>query len=192
MFYGLFSKNFDAEIAKVAILNYAQKNQFLVGDFLDSENLSLVKSGDVLIVPNLSYFGLNLLKSLAACVSLGKNGVEIHFIEQLGLSICGDKFADRLETFREMLNSERSFISARAKEGMRVAKQNGAKLGRPKGSSNKSKVLDKYKGEILDYMQKGISTVSIMKIINCSLEKTVSYFTFKNYVAGLRGELLCK
>lgn len=192
MFYGLFSKNFDSEIARVAILGYAQKNQFLVGDFLGSENLSGVKSGDVLIVPNLSYFGLNLLKSLAACVSLGENGVQIHFIEQSGLSICGDKFADRLETFREMLGSERGFISARAKAGMRVAKQNGARLGRPRGSANKSKVLDKYKGEILDYMQKGISTVAIMKIINCGLEKAVSYFTFKNYVAELRGGVLCK
>ena len=192
MFYGLLSKNFDQKTAKTAILDYAQKNQYLISDFLGSEDLSVIKSDDVLIVPNLSYFGLNLLKSLAACVSLGENGVQIHFIEQKKLSICGDKFADRLGTFREMLGSERGFISARAKEGMRVAKKNGAKLGRPRGSDNKSKILDKYKSEILDYMQKGISTVAIMKIINCGLEKAVSYFTFKNYVANLRGRLLCK
>ena len=62
MFYGLFSKNFDQKLARVSILDYAQQNQFLIGDFLDSENLSLVKSGDVLVVPNLSYFGLNFFK----------------------------------------------------------------------------------------------------------------------------------
>lgn len=185
MFYGLFSKNFDSEIAKTAILDYSQKNQFLIGDFLDSENLSLVKSGDVLIVPNLSYFGLNLLKSLAVCVALGEGGVQIHFIEQSELSICGDNFSDRLATFKAMLDSERGFISARAKAGMKVAKQNGVKLGRPKGSSKKVKVLDKYKNEIIGYLQKGISVVAIMKIINDGLDEAVSYFSFKKYIDGL-------
>jgi len=192
MFYGLFNGNFDSEISKIAILGYAQKNQFLISDFIDSENLPIVKSGDVLVVPNLSYFGLNLLKSLATCVSLGDKGVQIHFIEQSNLSIYGEKFKDRLETFRQMLISEQSFISIRAKAGMRIAKQNGVKLGRPRGSNNKSKVLDKFKTEILDYMQKGISTVAIMKIINFNLDKTISYFTFKNYVADLRGSESCK
>jgi len=185
MFYGLFSKNFDQKLARVSILDYAQQNQFLIGDFLDSENLSLVKSGDVLVVPNLSYFGLNLLKSLAGCVALGEGGVQIHFIEQSELSICGDNFDKTLAMFKSMLEAERGFLSARAKAGMKVAKQNGVKLGRPKGSSKKVKVLDKYKNEIVGYLQKGISVVAIMKIINDGLDEAVSYFSFKKYIDGL-------
>ena len=185
MFYGLFSKNFDLESARVAILNYAQKNQFLISNFLDSENLSDIKSGDILIAPNLSYFGLNLLKSLAATVALCENKIQIHFIEQPELSICGDKFDDRLATFKAMLESERGFISARAKAGMAAAKAKGVKLGRKKGKSQKVKALDNYKSEILDYLKKDISTATIMKLINASLEQKLSYITFRNYINQL-------
>lgn len=186
MFYGLLSKNFDQGIAKMSILDYAQKNQFLVGDFFDNENLSIVKSGDVLIVPNISYFGLNLLKSLAACVVLGENGVQIHFIEQPELSICGDKLADRLATFKAMLESERGFISGRAKAGMAAAKAKGVKLGRKRGASEKVKVLYQYKNEILGYIKKEIAVATIMKLINPNLEQRLSYVSFKKYVDELR------
>ena len=185
MFYGLFSKNFNQEIARTAILNYAQKNQFLISDFLDNENLTEIKSGDILIVPSLAYFGLNLTKSLGASVLLAENKIQIHFIDQPALSICGDKFADRLATFKAMLESEKILLSARAKLGMAGAKAKGIKLGRPKGASQKVKMLDNHKNEILDYMKKEISISSIMKIINCSLEKKLSYLTFRNYVRHL-------
>jgi len=185
MFYGLFSKNFDSQIARTAILNYAQKNKFLISDFLDSENLSDIKSDDILIVPNLSYFGSNLIKSLAVIVSLSENKIQIHFIEQPELSTCGDKFADKLATFKTMLESERAFISARARSGMAASKAKGVRLGRPKGASQKVKALDKYKNEILGYMQKDVSISAIMKIINSSLEKKLSYLTFRNYVHQL-------
>ena len=92
--------------------------------------------------------------------------------------------------FKSMLDSERGFISSRARAGMMIAKKNGAKLGRPKGVSKKVKNLDQYKNEIRGYLQKGISVVAIMKIINSSLDEAVSYFSFKRYVEGLGVE--CK
>lgn len=189
MIYGYLGKNFDQKQIRVLILEYAQGEQLLVGDFLDSENLLSIKSGDILLVPNLSYFGLNIIKSLSVCVSLGENGVQIHFIEQSGLSICGDKLSDRLATFRAMLDSERGFISARAMAGMKVAKAKGVKLGRPKGPG-KIPILDNYQKEIVNYLKKGVSVVPIMKVINSQLDESISYFRFKRYVEGLGVE--CK
>jgi DNA invertase Pin-like site-specific DNA recombinase len=186
MYYGYLSDNFDQKTAKGLILDFAQGKKFLVSDFLVGESFDNIKSGDVLLVPSLSYFGLNLLKSLAGCVSLAQNGVEIIFIEQPELSICGENFDKTLAMFKSMLAAEKGFISNRVRAGQKAAKQKGAKLGRPKGSAGKSKILDNYRSEILGYVQKGVSTVAIMKIINSSLDKAVSYFTFRNYVEGLR------
>ena len=116
---------------------------------------------------------------------MSENKIQIHFIEQPELSTCGDKFADKLATFKTMLESERAFISARARSGMAASKAKGVRLGRPKGASQKVKALDKYKNEILGYMQKDVSISAIMKIINSSLEKKLSYLTFRNYVHQL-------
>jgi DNA invertase Pin-like site-specific DNA recombinase len=183
MYYGLLNKTFDSKFAKSQILEFAQDKQFLVSNFVN--DFSNAESGDVLLVPNISYFGLNLIKSLDACVSLGEHGVSIFFVEQPELSIEGDGFSEKLATFKAMLESERGFISARAKAGMKAAKAKGVKLGRPKGSSQKVKALDKHKNEILGYLKKEISTTAIMKLINSNLEKPLSYFTFKNYVDHL-------
>lgn len=204
MFYGISSSNFDFKTTKAGILEYAQKNQFLISDFLSDITLPLreghfasqngegseikIKSGDILIAPSLTYFGLNLLKSLASIVAIAENKIQIHFIQQPELSICDDKFTDRLATFKTMLESERAFISARAKAGMAASKAKGVKLGRPKGATQKVRALDKYKKEILDYLQKDISISSIMKIINCSLETKLSYFSFKSYVDQLQNQ----
>jgi DNA invertase Pin-like site-specific DNA recombinase len=193
MFYGLLSKNFDQNTARVSILDYAQKNQFLVTDFLSDENneiLKITSPEDILIAPSISYLGLNLTKSLANIVSLAEKKIQIHFIDQPELSIYGDKFADKFATFKAMLESERAFLSARARLGMAASKAKGIKLGRPKGATQKVKALDNHKKEILDYMQKGISMVAIMKIINHSLEKKLSYLSFKWYIQNLRQSLV--
>ena len=189
MFYGLLSKNFDQKTAKTAILDYAQKNQFLISDFLSDENGDIIKMAspeDILIAPSISYLGLNLIKSLSNIIALAEKKIQIHFIDQPELSIYGDKFSERLAIFKAMLGSERAFLSARARLGMAASKAKGIKLGRPKGATQKVKALDNHKKEILDYMQKGISMTAIMKIINHSLEKKLSYLSFKGYIQQLR------
>ena len=185
MFYGVFSRNFDSEESKIEILNFAQQNQLMIKNFIYSDELTAVNSGDSLIVPNLSYFGLNMLKSLAAIVELGKKKIEIDFTEQPELSLSGEKLIDRLATFETMLKSERNFISARAKAGMAAAKAKGVKLGRKRGASKKVLALGRYKNEIKDYLEKKVSIVAIRKIINPSLDEELSYESFKTYIHQL-------
>lgn len=186
MYYGLLNKNFDQKTTKSLISTFAKDKQFKVKSFLSENYLEKLQVGDVLLVPNLSYFGLNLLKSLADCVALGDKYISVIFIDQPELSMVDSSFKPMLSVFKAILKSERSFVSTRSKVGMRAAKANGTKLGRPKGSSNKLQMLDNYKHEIAGYIEKGVSIASIMKIINASLDEAVSYFTFRNYVGGLK------
>jgi len=186
MYYGLLNKNFDQKTTKSSISTFAKEKHFRVKSFLNENYLEVVKVGDVLLVPNLSYFSQSIFKSFACCVALGEKNVSIIFIDQIELSMVDSSFKQMLSIFRATLKSEKSFISLRSKVGMSAAKANGTKLGRPKGSSNKLQMLDNYKHEIKGYIENGVSITSIMKIINASLGEAISYFTFRNYVGGLK------
>mgnify|MGYP001048197899 CR=1 FL=1 len=62
---------------------------------------------------------------------------------------------------------EREFISSRTKEALAKRKQEGMKLGRPKGDANILK-LDAFHDEIVGYLKKGINKRVISKLIECS------------------------
>jgi DNA invertase Pin-like site-specific DNA recombinase len=62
---------------------------------------------------------------------------------------------------------EREFISSRTKEALAKRREDGMKLGRPKGQAQLLK-LDNYRDEILKYLKKGINKRAISKLIECS------------------------
>lgn len=70
----------------------------------------------------------------------------------------------------------------RVKQGLAAARAKGVKLGRPKGSRNKKRVLDPYRDEIFRYLQKGIDLASVRKLINPELERPISYNSYKYFV----------
>ena len=63
---------------------------------------------------------------------------------------------------------EREFISARTTEALARRRAEGKPLGRPKGSQAKKVRLDEHRGTIISYLKKGVSKLSIAKIIECS------------------------
>ncbi len=62
---------------------------------------------------------------------------------------------------------EREFISTRTKEALSKRKNDGMKLGRPKGQADLLK-LDQYQDLILKYLQKGINKRTVAKLVECS------------------------
>jgi len=70
---------------------------------------------------------------------------------------------------------ERDLISERTKEGLRRAKAQGKKLGRPKGSKGVSK-LDGKDSEIKEYLKLGVTKANIAKILG------VGWSTLNHYI----------
>jgi DNA invertase Pin-like site-specific DNA recombinase len=63
---------------------------------------------------------------------------------------------------------EREFISARTVEALARRKAQGLPLRRPKGAKAKKVKLDEHRETIISYLKKGVSKLSIAKIIECS------------------------
>jgi DNA invertase Pin-like site-specific DNA recombinase len=112
-----------------------------------------LQSGDVLIVPELSRLGRSTLEVLDILNVLKQKDVNVYSVKE-GLSLNGDIQSKIMSTMLSLFSElERDFISARTKEALRVKKEQGVKLGRPKGKG-KSK-LDIHKDEIISFLKNG-------------------------------------
>ena len=68
---------------------------------------------------------------------------------------------------------ERYLISERTKEGIQRAREEGKKIGRPKGIGTSK--LDQYKQDIIEWRAKGLSVSSIAKLTGAGWT-TVKHF----------------
>lgn len=186
----------DIEKQRHLLLDYAQKNHLLVGDFIHAEAyygkgtkdkridklLAEVSKDDMLLVTELGQLGGNILETLNIIRELSQNGISIVFIKQPELSTAGDNAKLLSTIYGYFAETEREYISIRTKQGLANARAKGKLLGRPKGSKNKNRVLDPYREQIKEYLQMGLNLASVMKIVNNQLEKHVSYNTLKYFV----------
>ncbi len=87
-----------------------------------------------------------------------------------------------LAIYSYFAEAKREFISMRTKQGLAAARASCKKLGRPKGSRDKERVLDLYREQIKEYLYLGLSLSSIINILNPQLEKPISYPTYRYFV----------
>ena len=73
--------------------------------------------------------------------------------------------ADYCLQFSYFAEAERESVSMRTKQGL-AARASGKKLGRPKGSRDKERVLDSHREQIKECLQLGISLSRIRTILN--------------------------
>jgi len=112
-----------------------------------------LKKGDNLIVSELSRLGRSMLECMEILNICMQKEVNIYAIKgewQLNDSLQSKMLA---MCFLMAAEIERDLISRRTKEALRVKKENGCKLGRPKGPG-KSK-LDQYREEIIALLNNG-------------------------------------
>jgi DNA invertase Pin-like site-specific DNA recombinase len=187
--YLLISNSKDDLISqKETIIEYAKVQSIKIDKFLHPtknekridtilKNLELIDNK--IIVTNLSNFGNNLLESLNIIDSLISKNVEIIFINQpeLSTSSCNIK-----TIYKYFLETEKGFISQRTKHGLKVAKEKGKILGRPKGKKNKNRVLDPHKEEILYFLNLNMSVNAILKHLQIELKTPISYTALKYYI----------
>ena len=186
----------DLEKQRHLLLDYAQRNQLQVSEFIHAEAssrkdtkdrridelLTKLTKGDMLLVAELSRLGRNMLETLNIINELSQNGVSIVFIRQPELSTIGTHTKLLLAIYSYFAEVEREYISMRTKQGLAAARAKGKLLGRPKGSRSKNRILDPYKEQIKEYLQMDLNLASIMKIVNNQLERPISYNTLKYFV----------
>ena len=173
----------DLATQKLAVLDYARQQHFAIDQFVEvqrstrhhpvrrriDELFSLLKSGDRLVVSELSRLGRSL-------------GQVIHIVDELvqrKIHFVAIKEAIRFEGKQDLQTKvmialfglfaevERDLISERTKEGLQAAKMRGQLLGRPKGAFGPSK-LDGKEVEIQKLLEKKVSKSSIAKIVEVS------------------------
>jgi DNA invertase Pin-like site-specific DNA recombinase len=193
----------DLEKQKHLLLEYAQAKQMIIQEFIDSEVsstkgekerridelLSRLQKGDTLLVAELSRLGRNMLQTLNIINELSEKEVSLVFVRQPELSTTGSHTKLLLAIYSYFAEAERDYISMRTKQGLAAARAKGVKLGRPKGSRNKERILDPHRNEILQFLEMGVNLAAIRKIINSKLEKPISYNSYKYFVQhdeGLR------
>lgn len=186
----------DLEKQRHLLLEYAQKQRLIVDEFIEIEVSSRkdaterrieelytkLGEGDILLVAELSRLGRDMLQILNIINDLGTHGAKITFVRQPELSTTGSHGKLLLAIYSYFAEAEREFISMRVKQGLAAVKAKGVKLGRPKGSRNKERVLDAHRDEILKYLQRGIDLASVRKLINPELEQPISYNSYKYFV----------
>ena len=135
-----------------------------LGELIDS-----MKSGDVLIVPELSRLGRSISMIYNIVETCQAKGVELHCLKQ-NMVIKGNSSDIStkvlLSTMALCSELERDFVSIRTRESLAALKAQGRKLGRPSGVG-KSK-LDVYADEIHAFRNNGATLTWIAKKYNTS------------------------
>jgi DNA invertase Pin-like site-specific DNA recombinase len=123
--------------------------------------LGTAQKGDNIIVSELSRLGRSMLECMEILSIATQKGINVYAVKgdwQLTNSIQSKIIAMAFSMASEI---ERDLISKRTREALQVKKQNGMKLGRPKGVG-KSK-LDAYRVEIEALLKNGSTQKFIAK-----------------------------
>lgn len=176
----------DTSNQRAEILSYAWKENLKVDEFIEitissrrtpkqrriEELTDRLNKGDTLIVTELSRIGRSTSEVLGIINELIKSEVRIIIIRQ-GLDLHQHDLTSKVMVtmFSLFAELERDLISSRTKEALAAKKAKGVKLGKPKGTIQKSKYdsdLDKIK-ELL--------------VLGVSARKIASYMGYQNHVS---------
>jgi DNA invertase Pin-like site-specific DNA recombinase len=186
----------DLDKQRHLLLEHARRQHLFIDEFVEiemssrksnaarriDELIAKLDTGDLLLVAELSRLGREMLQVLNIINALSEKGIEITFIRQPELSTSGDYGKLLLAIYSYFAEAERTFISLRVKQGLAAARAKGVKLGRPKGSRNRERILDAHRDEILKCLRRGVDLANTRKMINPELERPISYNSYKYFV----------
>lgn len=186
----------DAQKQEHLLLKYAQQQHIQIDEFIKveissrrniqarriDELLRLLDANDVLVVAELSRLGRNMFEVINIINQLSEKEVQIVFVRQPELSTAGSHGKLLLAIYSYFAEAERDFISVRTQQGLAAARASGKQLGRPKGSRDKERILDPYRGQIREYLQLRLPLRRIRTIINPELSRPIAYNSYRYFV----------
>lgn len=192
----------ELERQKMEILRYANEKGFHVYDFFEvhistrrkkqkddfMQFVSSTPQGEAILTSDLSRIG----RSLEAIISQVNYIVEkkVDFVAIANrIEILGNQ--EELDMTTKMLifnfgmlaEIQRDLISRDTKERLALARKQGKKLGRPKGTTGKSK-LDGKEQEIVKLLDRKVSKAAIARIMGVSANTMKHFIKSRNLKAG--------
>jgi DNA invertase Pin-like site-specific DNA recombinase len=187
----------NAEIQKLAILNYCNAHKINVDEWVEvvmsttksqiqrriKELLEMLHPGDTLIVSELSRLARSLLELLDMIETIKNKEVRLIAIKE-GIDLLPGKdvpIATKITISMFALLSEvsRDLMALRSMEGQQLAKSKGKHIGRPPGSTGKSK-LDKHRDTIENLLGWGLPKTQIAKMVGCTPPTLYTYIQKRN------------
>ncbi len=137
--------------------------------------LNEAKTGDVLLVAEISRLARSTLQVLEVLQEAAQRGIAVHVAKNN--MVMDGSLNSRITAVVLGLAAEieREFISARTTEALARRKAEGLPLGRPKGSKSEVHKLDKHKDKIHEMLAKGVHKTSIARLIECSPDTLYSW-----------------
>jgi DNA invertase Pin-like site-specific DNA recombinase len=165
----------DLDKNKADILIYANDHKLGNVDFLEEvvsgkvswkrrrikEVIDRLGKDDWIIVAELSRLGRSMLEIMEIISEAKQKGINIHAIKNSWTLNGSIESKILLMVFAMASEIERDLISSRTKEALRVRKESGVQLGRPKGPG-KSK-LDPHKEEIMALLRNGVPKKAVAR-----------------------------
>ena len=182
----------DLEKNKADILKYANDNKLGNVDFVEEvvsgkvswkvrkikEVIDSLGKDDWLIVAELSRLGRSMLEIMEIISEAKRKEINIFAIKNNWTLNGSIESKILLMVFSMASEIERDLISARTKEALRVRKESGVQLGRPKGPG-KSKI-DPHKDEIIALLRDGVPKKLVAKRYGTSIVNLYNWILKNN------------
>jgi DNA invertase Pin-like site-specific DNA recombinase len=187
----------DLSHQKLELLEFARNKSLKIDSFIEitissrktskqrriDELLQTLNDADTLIVTELSRLGRSTAEIIALINDLVKKSIRVIIIKQ-NLDISEHDMNSKIiiTLFSLFSELERDMISLRTKEALHAKKAQGVKLGKPKGTLQKSK-FDKDVEKIKELLGYGLSARKIARVLGYT-----SHIALNTYVnkRGLR------
>ena len=184
----------DAGSQRLAVLEHARIHGFQIDDFVETsaggqatetrrqldELIGILKTGDRLIVSELSRLGHSVGQIIAVLDSLAKEGIAFIAIKE-NIRVEGEQDIQKKVMTKLFAGIERDLISERIREGLAKARESGKTLGRPKGLLGVSRLDGKENG-IRQFIERGVSKGAITRTTGVS-RQTLYNFIRKRVIA---------
>ncbi len=181
----------DADSQELEIRRYTDEKKMTISEVLSiqissrkfltrrriDEMLEKLNQGDTLIITEISRLGRSTSEVIQLINSLFEQKIRLIAIKQ-GLDLNTHDMQSKIVVtlFSLLAELERDLISIRTKEALASKKAQGQKLGKPKGTIQKSK-FDKDLDQIKSYMRDGVSIRRISKNLGYS-----NHIGLNNYI----------
>ena len=186
------------ENQRYELLNYADQHGWRI-DVWTTETISGAKSyterelgtlvnrmqaGDTLLVAELSRLGRSLMEVMSILHYLMERQIKVISVTE-GLEL-GDSINAKVLAFAFSLAAEieRNLIASRTREALARKKQEGQRLGRPKGSLSKKTKLTGRDDEIRMLLEKKVAISAVARIMGVHRRTMANYIKSRRLAEG--------